>query len=162
MELLRELCGDKLILGCGVPLMPAFGLVDYCRVSCDVSLDWDNSWIMRQTHRERVSTRQAIGSSILRRQLNGRAFISDPDVFFLRENNVKLSGKEKRKLALICSLFGGVLLCSDNMAEYSAEAKALYGQMLENRNAECVRVENDGELVVRYRVKGEDREIVIG
>jgi hypothetical protein len=47
------------------------------------------------------------------------------------------------------------------MAEYSAEAKALYGKMLENRNAECVRVENDGELVVRYRVKGEDKYEVI-
>jgi alpha-galactosidase len=161
MELLRELCGGKLILGCGVPLMPAFGLVDYCRVSCDVSLDWDNSWIMRQAHRERVSTRQAIGNSIFRRQLNGRAFISDPDVFFLREDNVKLGAEEKRKLALVCSLFGGVLLCSDNVAEYSAEARALYGQMLENRNAEYVRVENDGALVVRYRVDGEDKYEVI-
>ena len=25
MDLIRELCGDKLILGCGVPLAPAFG-----------------------------------------------------------------------------------------------------------------------------------------
>ncbi len=39
MELLRSWCGGKKILGCGVPVMPAFGLVEYCRVSCDVSLD---------------------------------------------------------------------------------------------------------------------------
>ena len=38
MELLRTWCGQKQILGCGVPVMPAFGLVDYCRVSCDVGL----------------------------------------------------------------------------------------------------------------------------
>ena len=31
MELLRSWCGQKQILGCGVPVMPAFGLVDYCR-----------------------------------------------------------------------------------------------------------------------------------
>ena len=78
MELLRSLCGNKQILGCGVPLMPSFGLVDYCRISCDVGLDWDNSLIMRHTNRERVSTRQAIGNSISRRQLNGRAFGNDP------------------------------------------------------------------------------------
>ena len=30
--------GDKLMLACGVPVMPAFGVADYCRVSCDVSL----------------------------------------------------------------------------------------------------------------------------
>ena len=45
MELLRTWCGQKQILGCGVPVMPAFGLVDYCRVSCDVGLDWDLSLI---------------------------------------------------------------------------------------------------------------------
>ena len=59
MELLRSWCGQKQILGCGVPVMPAFGLVDYCRVSCDVGLDWDDVWYMRLFHRERVSTKQA-------------------------------------------------------------------------------------------------------
>ena len=47
MELLRTWCGQKQILGCGVPVIPAFGLVDYCRVSCDVGLDWDDVWYMR-------------------------------------------------------------------------------------------------------------------
>ena len=46
MEFLRELCGDKLILGCGVPLVPSFGLVDYCRISCDVGLDWNDNPVM--------------------------------------------------------------------------------------------------------------------
>lgn len=85
MELLRTWCGQKQILGCGVPVMPAFGLVDYCRVSCDVGLDWDDVWYMRLFHRERVSTKQAINNTVFRRQLNGRAYGSDPDVFFLRE-----------------------------------------------------------------------------
>ena len=59
--------------------MPAFGLVDYCRVSCDVGLDWDDVWYMRLFHRERVSTKQAINNTLFRRQLNGRAYGSDPD-----------------------------------------------------------------------------------
>lgn len=53
MALLRSWCGDKLILGCGVPVMPAFGIVDYCRIGCDVGLDWDDVWYMRLFHRER-------------------------------------------------------------------------------------------------------------
>ena len=32
MDFLRECCGDKIILGCGVPLAPAFGVVDACRI----------------------------------------------------------------------------------------------------------------------------------
>ncbi len=155
MELLREVCGDKLILGCGVPLMPAFGLVDYCRIGCDVGLDWDNSWIMRRTNRERVSTKQAIYNSIFRRQLNGRAFLSDPDVFFLREDNIKLREREKKLLADCCSLFGGMLLCSDNMSKYSTEALAQYRQMLRMRRAENIKVLADGGLTVEYELDGE-------
>ena len=154
MEMLRDFCGDKLILGCGVPLMPAFGLVDYCRISCDVGLDWDNSWIMRRTNLERVSTKQAIGNTLFRRQLNGRAFLSDPDVFFLREDNIKLTEREKKLLADCCSLFGGMLLCSDNMAEYSPQALEQYRQMLKNREAENIRVLADEGLAVEYELEG--------
>ena len=161
MELLRRLCGDKLILGCGVPVMPAFGLVDYCRVSCDVGLDWDDNRLMQQIHRERVSTRQAIGNSIFRRQLNGRAYLSDPDVFFLREDNLKLTQAQKELLATVNSLFGGVLLCSDDMSAYSPEARALYAQLLRNREATDIRVENEEELRVSYTLDGERHTLVV-
>ena len=65
---------------------------------------------MRLFHRERVSTKQAIGNTIFRRQLNGRAWLSDPDVFFLREENLRLTAEQKRKLAQVNALLGGVLL----------------------------------------------------
>ena len=53
MDLLRECCGDKLILGCGVPMMPAFGKVDYCRIGSDISLKWQQR---KDVIREEVST----------------------------------------------------------------------------------------------------------
>ncbi len=155
MEFLRELCGEKLILGCGVPLMPAFGLVDYCRVSCDVGLDWNGSALMQRTNRERVSTRQAIGSSLFRRQLNGRAWLSDPDVFFLREDNLRLTEEQKRTLATVNALFGGVLLHSDDMGAWSIEARAFYQKLLRLRDAEEIRVCADHGLGVSYVLDGQ-------
>ena len=163
MRFLRELCGDKLILGCGVPVMPAFGLVDYCRVSCDVGLDWDGSWLMQQTHRERVSTRQAIANTVFRRQLNGRAYLSDPDVFFLREDNLKLTEEEKATLATVNALFGGMLLNSDNMGRYSDGTKAFYQQILDTRAAANITVEADtpGLVRVSYELNGEKKTLDI-
>ena len=120
MALLRSWCGDKLILGCGVPVMPAFGIVDYCRIGCDVGLDWDDVWYMRLFHRERVSTKQSIGNTIFRRQLNGRAYGSDPDVFFLREENCKLTLQQKQTLARVNALFSGIL-------PHLRYAQSLYG-----------------------------------
>ena len=119
MRFLRELCGDKLIIGCGVPLMPAFGLVDYCRISCDVGLDWNDNFLMQNMNRERVSTKQAIENAIYRRQLDGRAFGADPDVFYLRDENLRLKPEEKKLLALNCALFGTVHLCSDDMGTFT-------------------------------------------
>ena len=119
MRFLRELCGDKLIIGCGVPLMPIFGLFDYCRISCDVGLDWNDSVIMQRTNRERVSTKQAIENAIYRRQLDGRAFGADPDVFYLRDENIKLTADEKKLLAINCALFGTMHLCSDDMGTFT-------------------------------------------
>ena len=126
MQFIREVCGDKLILGCGVPLMPAFGLVDYCRISCDVSLDWDDRMIMRLAHLERVSTRHAIDNTVYRRQLNGRAFLNDPDVFFLRDDNISLTSREKEYLATVNALFGGILLTSDNPGKYDEDKRAKF------------------------------------
>ena len=154
MELLRQWCGDKLILGCGVPVMPAFGLVDYCRVSCDVGLDWDDIWYMRLFHRERVSTKQAVGNTVFRRQLNGRAYLSDPDVFFLRDENVKLTPEQKDKLARVNALLGGVLLTSDNPAQYGPAAREQYRSLREMDQAEEIRVDADQGLTIVYTQKG--------
>ena len=161
MEMLREYCGYHKILGCGVPVMPAFGLVDYCRVSCDVSLDWDDKPHMRLIHRERVSTRQAIGNSVFRRQLNGRAYLSDPDVFFLRDNNVKLSKKRKYMLASLDAVIGGVFLHSDDMSKWSEEAKQQYRALRHLRNATDVHVSTDGKWMLHCTVDGQPYEMAL-
>ena len=147
MDFLREVCGDKLILGCGVPVMPAFGRVDYCRVSCDVGLDWDDKPQMRIIHRERVSTKQAIENTIFRRQLNGRAYLSDPDVFFLREENLSLTAEQKLLLAQVNALLGGVLLTSDDPNSYTDAQRKIYNDLLHLQNAEQVRVDWDNRLI---------------
>ena len=159
MELLRRLCRDKLILGCGVPLMPAFGLVDYCRIGCDVGRDWDDKLIMHLINRERVSTRQSLGNTLFRRELNGRAFYNDPDVFFLRDENLHLSAPRKKLLATLNSLLGGVLLHSDDMSRYSEEAKALYRELRKNQSAANVRVHIDEGSRLTYEREGRRREL---
>lgn len=123
MDLLRECCGDKLILGCGVPLMPAFGKVDYCRIGSDISLGWKPR---KHAIREEVSTVHAVCNTIFRRHLDGRAWMNDPDVFLLRDKNVKTDFEQRKLLARINSVFGSLLFISDNIDEYnSAQLKVL-------------------------------------
>lgn len=119
LDLLRKWVGKALILACGVPLGSAFGKVDFCRIGCDVGLDWDDRWITRHLHRERVSTKNTLANTLCRYHLTNRAFLNDPDVFFLRDDNIQLSVQERKLVAKINQLFGDVIFTSDDLATYT-------------------------------------------
>ncbi len=164
LDFVRELCGDKLILACGVPLMPAFGRVDYCRVGCDVSLDWEDKWYLRHLHRERTSTRLSVGNTIFRRQLDGRAFLNDPDVIFLREENIALTHEQRARLAMIDALLGSVLLTSDETGKYNFAQRDRFRALALLQQAEDVRVVDDprkGGLLIRYKMDGAEQYLTI-
>jgi len=146
MEWLRHLCRGKLIIGCGVPLFSAFGNVDYCRIGCDVTLDYNDKFYMRLVQPERPSTKHAMLDTIYHRQLNNRAFLNDPDVFILRKENTKLTDKQKYDLGAINALFGSILFVSDNIANYDFYQKEMYYRILNLRDKDKT-IEYDGKNV---------------
>lgn len=122
MDFLRECCGDKIILGCGVPLAPAFGKVDFCRIGADVGLGWEN----KAFSREDVSTQHTLMNTIFRRHLDGRAFLNDPDVFLLRDNNIQMPLSQRKIVAQVNSLCGNLLFVSDDVSTYTDEQKQIF------------------------------------
>lgn len=151
MDLLRECCGDKLILGCGVPLMPAFGKVDYCRIGADVTNYWSPA---RMTTREDVSVPHAVNNTIFRRHLDGRAFMNDPDVFLLRNTNMKMNIEKRELLAKINSLFGSLLFISDNVSDYDEKQMNILKDIFTGDKAEIISAEYTGRkrITVKYRL----------
>ena len=164
MDLLRELCGDARILGCGVPLASAFGRVEYCRIGPDMSLSYDDKAFMRLFHNERPSTLHTQRNTIFRRQLDGRAFRNDPDVFLLREENTTLTQEQKHTLAVVNALFGSVLFGSDDFGAYDEKKKSLFQALCKLQKAELISVEpgvpgKTQTIVVAYREAGEEKTI---
>jgi alpha-galactosidase len=159
MDLLRELCGDCAILGCGVPLASAFGKVEFCRIGMDMSLRWDDAPFMRPFHAERPSTKHTMLNTLYRRQLSGRAFLNDPDVFLLRESNCKLKPTQKQALAQLNCLLGGVLFTSDNFSDYTPEQKQRYQELMALREGQVLSCrEKNGTITVSYLLHGAPRE----
>jgi len=152
MDFLRECVGDKMILGCGVPLGSAFGTVEYCRIGPDVSLDWKGPWYFEYIHREKVSTKNAILNAIGRRHLDKRAFLNDPDVFLLRNDNIKMNFAQKEVLAKVNQLFGSLLFTSDLISQYDQTQKTLYldTTALTNKHIDSVLTIKKDCLVVHY------------
>lgn len=119
MQWLREVAGEKWLLGCGVPLGSAFGLVDYCRIGADIHLSWEHRLLRFLGNRERVSTLLALRTTLGRWRLDGKVWRNDPDVFLLRRHNIRLSEVQQRTILLVNALCGGLLFTSDELNLYA-------------------------------------------
>lgn len=154
MDFLRECVGDKLLLGCGVPLGPAFGRVDACRISCDVDLSFKNKYYAKlNVNNEIISTKNAMTNTIFRRHLDGRIFCNDPDVMFFRNNNLKFTWDQKMMLSTVNNMFGNVLFVSDNIGDYDEKAIEAIKNAFTKKDVEVIMVEYVDDDFVRVKVK---------
>lgn len=145
---LREVLKDKLILGCGANIFSSQGNFDYLRIGPDVSLKFDDHWYMKFMHRERISTKVTLQNTIYRHLFDGVLFHNDPDVFLLRDENIKLSKQQREALLTINALFGSVLMTSDDIALYSPWAKKQLDEKLHMfQNAKDVHFVKEGKFI---------------
>lgn len=138
MQFLNQLIGENKLLACGVPLGSTFNLCDYCRIGPDIHLAWEHSLLRFIRKRERVSTISALRTIIHRRHLNGSVFLSDPDVYIMREKGHKYSPTQQYTIMLIQVLFGSQIFNSDDWQEYSFDTIEEIKSLLAYRNAEII------------------------
>ena len=124
LEWVREWSGDAVVLGCGVPLASAAGVVDYCRVGADVEARWE-SRLRMLGYRERASTVSAMRSTLARSWMDGTWFGVDPDVVILRTTDTRLSDPERRALFTMNTTLGSLVFVSDDVAEYDETSARL-------------------------------------
>ncbi len=158
VDFLRECCGLKLILGCGVPLFPAFGKFDFCRIGADQALTWEKNNYFTTYNNEIVSTPNAVTNSIFRRHLDGRAFCNDPDVFLLRDSNIKTTMEQRKLLAKLNKIFGNLLFMSDNISEYNEQQKAVYEDTLNGAKKQVISAEYTSSEVIAIKYIENDKE----
>jgi len=164
MDFLHQLCQDKLILGCGVPLAQAASRVDYCRIGSDVAPYWEDSFLRCIGYRERVSTRNSLFSTLHRHMLDQRLFRNDPDVFILRDgkrriNENKLTAHQRHTLFFLNNLLGGLIFLSDHVGEYSPAQKEQLAEMFPTLEPELTDFSMEG-FVYRLEFKVNQREYV--
>ena len=137
-QLLRDVLGDKLILGCGAIPSSSINYFDYIRVGMDLTLDYEGgSYSKIKPCYEYPSTKNTLQNTVYRSFMSQKLFGNDPDVFLLRDNNTSLSLEQRRSVTTINALFGDLLMCSDNIATYNEEQKKILENCLEIfRNAE--------------------------
>ena len=161
-QLLRDTLKNKVILGCGANIINSYEHFDYLRIGPDVSLEFDDVFYMKLFHRERISTKVTLQNTIYRSFMNNHLFGNDPDVFLLRDENIKLSKAQREALSKLNALFGSLLFTSDNIATYDEEKKALFDEVLKLfYNAHNRRYITKGNLIdITYELFGEKKQLV--
>ena len=192
MKFLREEClddneinggGQKLLLGCGVPIVSALGYVEACRIGCDVDLTYKPRFYGKCTNEEIVSAENAMNNTIWRSHLDGNFFLADPDVFFLRGEKAPERTKEAKEIAKkgkkyravgegkgviftngekdmlrkINSTFGSVLFVSDNAGESGYDTEALREAYTENPRRDIKVIERTSRDVIEVTFGNGDK-----
>ena len=160
IDFLRKLAGDKILLGCGVPLGSVFGKTEYCRIGPDVHLDWENKDPAIIHYRERVSTIHTLLNTIFRRQLSGLAFQNDPDVLILRSTKTTLTKIQKYTVFMVNMLFGGIGFTSDRFSEYTEAEWRLYLSLFPIRETKILSV--DEIPGYRWKLRPSPLQAVVG
>ena len=62
--------------------------------------------------------------------MNNHLFGNDPDVFLLRDENIKLSKEQRKALSTLNALFGSLLFTSDDIATYDNEKNKTFDTVL--------------------------------
>lgn len=158
-KLLKDTLKGKIILGCGANIVNSIGNFDYLRVGMDASLDWDDKMYMRLFHRERPSSKATLQNTIYRSMFNDRFFGNDPDVFLLRDDNIKMNAEQKHSLAIINSLFSSVLMTSDDIGKYDDKKQEQLNIVIKNfYYAKDQAFEKKGDrVIITYTLDGEKK-----
>ncbi|HEY3417926.1 MAG TPA: alpha-galactosidase [Armatimonadota bacterium] len=118
LRVIREACGeDVLLLGCGMPVMPAIGLVDCNRIGQDFQPYWD-----APNGDKNLFGRDMPHRNILTRGFTHRRwYLNDPDCLSIRQDSTQLTEAEAFCSLHIVGMSGGPIFYSDNLVTLAPE-----------------------------------------
>ncbi len=135
LRVIREAAGeDVYLLGCGVPLGPAIGLLNAVRVGPDTAPHWEP--LVRGVSRfvrgnpALPSLRNSLRNVMTRGWMHGRWWVNDPDVAILREEDSTLSLDEVLAQLTLIGMTGGQIFLSDDLDDLPEERRRLVAALL--------------------------------
>lgn len=105
-------------LGCGLPFESSFNAFPLSRIGPDTKEAWDVGWLRAAHFPARTSAFANMQSTLGHAFWDGAVFLNDPDVVFMRSENIMLCDKEKILIALVNFLFASQLMYSDDPTEF--------------------------------------------
>ena len=146
LSLIKEIAGDKFVLGCGAPIYPSIGIVDGMRIGADVGNRWDLPINPGAWPKGNCALKPAFYNTLYRQWMHGKLWQNDPDCIMVRDYESPFEGnmfgkefighvmtkedyeiKDEEAAAWMRGLWftGGMLLLSEVWDELPEERKEL-------------------------------------
>jgi len=134
-EAIRAGAGEQtFLLGCGVPLSNAVGIVDGNRIGADVAPSWElqSEVAMLAGYAEtQPATRHAWSATAIRSFMHRRLWLNDPDCLMLRTEQTDLGVDAARTWARAVGVSGGMVLVSDDLALLDRSSRDLLDEAID-------------------------------
>ncbi len=134
LEDIREAAGKKTYLvGCGLPIGSALGLVDSMRIGPDVSGFWKPAYfnvnLIPKNEPSVPCARNSLRNILTRANMHKCWWVNDPDCILVRDQS-DLTIAEVQTLATVIGLSGGSMVFSDDLTSLSSERLQLAARFL--------------------------------
>lgn len=129
MQLIRDIAGDRVVLGCGAPFICSVGMVDTMRIGPDLSWEFDLPGVKRPVDYTLPTSRDPLQSLLSHMWMNHRLWINDADYVRVRQHHISLGWTETIALTSLIAIGGGVLYNSDKLAILEEEGYALLDRL---------------------------------
>jgi alpha-galactosidase len=125
MRRIREVVGERFILGCGAPLLPSIGLVDGMRIGSDVAGYWGH-----EGNSDGPALSNALRATLARGWLHGKWWTNDPDCVIVRGHDTELTPDEVQAWAAVVALSGGMFFVGDDLSELEPDRLAILSRLV--------------------------------
>ncbi|HYH75427.1 MAG TPA: glycoside hydrolase family 36 protein [Candidatus Saccharimonadales bacterium] len=139
---IREIAGDRIVLGCGAPFLCSVGLVDTMRIGPDLSWEADLPGAIQPKKYALPFSRVPLMSMLGHQWMNRNLWINDADYVRVRQQKINLDWPQTRALTALIALGGGSMYDSDKLADLEPEGYELLNRLVPVAN---VRVRPVGE-----------------
>lgn len=156
IDTLRELAGDTPILAEDVPLMPAFGKVEYCHISTGTTVTSKTAFRSVRALVDYFTPDRSVLGALFRRQLSGRAWVNTPKEYSLLSHGGRPGRDSLRANAIVSGMIGMPQLIIDNATLYDEKQQELVRQNMQGTERKIRRVYDVKRQVVVEYSEGEN------
>ena len=119
-------------LGCGLPFGSSYNCLPLSRIGPDTKEAWDVNYLRKLHFAARTGAYANMQSTLGHAFWDKSVYLNDPDVVFMRYDNISLTDTEKELIVLVNYLFSSQVMLSDDPVSFNPSTEGYFTNHMDN------------------------------